>query len=344
MSKINNITEPWNGHTRGEVEEFIKGGLLDQKHLTQFKTDAEFEAAKATLDTPNVSLVGGDVAYTPRDIPWGAYLHADGTVDNTAASDVIGICVIPSSHYGKARFMSVVRMSASSNQGTTTDESIKFANTDDGFTLKPTSKFVGMDLLQENYYARIWDPANDNYLLLPTDRVHGGYEDDGVVEGLTIPSDWDASAIYWLNDGDNGNRYAPSPFLANGKLNPKYATGWPNCLSDVEGKKNTGAWLAKSMSNYPAALACHNFAPGFGEWYLPAVGELAYLAPRWGAITDKLTQLAAAGCRVAQLGDAYFWSSSAYSPVYSWCVFMYNGYVNYFNRDFNIYVLAFSAL
>ena len=343
MSKINSITEPWSGHYRSEVEEFIKDGLLDQKHLTKFKGEDEYEESKSSLETPNVSLVGDGLKYSPRNISWGAYLHFDGTVDKVAASDVIGICVIPSSHYGKARFMSVVRMSASSDQGTTEDETIAFWNADDGFTTPYTTKFAGMDLLEGKYNSRIWDINNDNYCMLPTDRIHGTYE-DGIVEGLTIPASWDQSAVNWMNDDDSGNRYVPSPFLADGSLNPDYRLWMPNCLADIDGKKNTDLYLAKSESNHPAALACRNFNPGFGEWYLPAVGELAYLIPRWGAITDKLTELAAAGCRVAQLGaDSFFWSSSASSPSDSWGVGMGSGDVDGRSRNGNYYVLAFSA-
>ncbi|MBQ7422295.1 MAG: hypothetical protein IJV27_09175 [Prevotella sp.] len=35
MSKINSISETWNGHTHGEVEEFLKGYLQDEEQLIQ---------------------------------------------------------------------------------------------------------------------------------------------------------------------------------------------------------------------------------------------------------------------------------------------------------------------
>ena len=364
MSAINSKSEPWNGHSFSEVETYIKGELVqsdweqdddtkpdyiknkpdvdvEDAHLTKFDTEAEY--ASATLDLPNASIVGGGMKYKGRQIDLFDYLHADGTVDKVAKSDVIGLCVIPSSHYGKARFMSVVKMSASSTQGTTESETIAFGPVSDTYRPKETMSWVGMDLLQGNMQNKMYYGTDSNYPYLPTDRIHGAYE-DGIVEVLTIPSDWDQSAIYWCNDDDGADRYVPSPFLADGSLNPEYARQWPNVFADMDGEANTAAWLAKSMTDYPAALACHNFAPGFGKWYLPSVGELAYLVPRWGAINDKLQALSQAGCRVALLGaEDYFWSSTAYDSATCWYVDMGSGGVNFNIKNYTSNVVAFSA-
>ena len=308
-------------------------------YLTKFASQSAYDSAKSSLVKPNVSLVGTKVVYTPID--WGDYLHADGRVDKTASSDVIGICIIPSSHYGKARFMSVKKMSTSSTSGTTSSEGIKFWNNQETLPIPETTKFVGMALQADSTYPAMNDYDNERYAYMPTDRLHSGYEDDGYIEKVV----GDTIAKYWYNDDDENDRYVPSPFRADGSLNPDYCKAWPNCLSDIDGEKNTAICLATNANNYPAAKACNDFAPGFGKWYLPAVGELAYIVPRWGAIRDKLTALSNAGCLVAMLGaDDYFWSSSAYSPDSSWFVGMYDGGVSYGDRGSSGYVLAVSAL
>ena len=312
-------------------------------YITKFNNKSAYDSAKSSLVKPNLSLVGGEIFYAPRDYKFGDYLHSDGHVDNIAASDVIGICVIPSSHYGKARFMSVVKMSASSTSGTTSDETMTWGPSPDNNYIPPkgfTTKCVGTDLYNGNSNSFIEDSP---YAVLPTDRLHGGYSDDGY-QTPSKPDYWDQSARYWYDEGDESIRYIPSPFKNNGDLNPDFRKAWPNVLADIDGEINTNAILAIG-NNYPAAKACRDFNPGFGAWYLPAAGELAYLVPRWGAINDKLTALSNAGCRVATLGEYdYFWSSSAYSPYRSWLVGMYVGYVGNYGRYDYDYVLAFSAL
>lgn len=130
-------------------------------------------------------------------------------------------------------------------------------------------------------------------------------------------------------------------------MNPFYHNLKTGSLSDINGEANTAALLAKSSTNYPAALACKNFAPGLanGSWYLPAMGELAYLQVRWGAINDKLTALANAGCSVAYLpAGGYLWSSSEFNSNYAWCLDAGSGgfYGNYKGND--RLVRAFLAL
>ena len=58
-------------------------------------------------------------------------------------------------------------------------------------------------------------------------------------------------------------------------------TAWPSegILSDFNGATNT-SYINKSTSTYPAGTYCYQYSKpgkGAGEWYLPAVGELALL-------------------------------------------------------------------
>lgn len=58
-------------------------------------------------------------------------------------------------------------------------------------------------------------------------------------------------------------------------------TAWPSegILSDFNGKTNT-SYIKNSTSTYPAGAYCYQYSKpgkGAGEWYLPAIGELALL-------------------------------------------------------------------
>lgn len=299
-------------------------------HLNKFSNKAAYEAGLGGMDYPAVSLIGatGEVLYNKtRPIAWGSYLHADGTIDNTPSANVIGICFIPSSHYGKARFMTVKPQSASNLQWYSGQSGTDPYVPATGYS----HKYAGMDLMADpqDTTVKLYDMSDDQtYCMLPTDRKHGAY-DDGVID-ITVPSGWDDKAIYWVNDDDDTDRYPQSPFLADGSLNPNFAMAWPNFLSDMDGEANTAAILAAGANNHPAAKACHDFNPGCGNWYLPTIGEMAYVMARWGALNDKLEELEDAGCDVDYLpGDAVYWTSCVYDVTNSFLCDMDNGRIDY---------------
>lgn len=95
-------------------------------HLTKFNTEATYNANKGSLVLPNVSLISNtdEVKFAPKSVHFLDYLHSDGSINSTPSNDVVGICVIPASHYGKARFVSLVNMSTSSTSGTTSNTGI----------------------------------------------------------------------------------------------------------------------------------------------------------------------------------------------------------------------------
>ena len=301
-------------------------------YIKKYNSKEDFDDERGLLTLPNVSLVENEVFYTPKpSIKLLSYLHVDGTIDETPAADVVGICIIPDSHYGKARFMSVVRMSATNKQGTTQDETLQWEKENFGAVIiKPISKVVVMDL-GSSHVPRLGVDGHSS-----TDRKHGSID----WEYGNLPEGWDQNAKYW--DGYHGN--IPSPFLANGALNPVYAMEG-QALADVDGYGNTKLILSKHPENYPAALACKNFSPGInnGKWYLPSLGEWGYIHARWGAINDKLQALINVGCPAVLLpSNGFFYTSTASLSYSSWYVSMYSGYVSSSGRNDNLPVLAVS--
>ena len=109
---------------------------------------------------------------------------------------------------------------------------------------------------------------------------------------------------------------APSPYK-DGALNPDYCateyTGGTiaNCLSDFSGLENTRL-LCQSAGTYVAANAAHLYKAFSGdtlEWYLPAMGELGFIMPRFNAINEALASVG----EVALASSYKFWSSSEHS-------------------------------
>ena len=87
-----------------------------------------------------------------------------------------------------------------------------------------------------------------------------------------------------------------------------------------------------SLAGYsPAAVCCRRYAPSEntkGKWYLPAMGELGFIMPRFKLINEKLSAL---GSSVAvQLSSfSSYWSSSEYDSNYARGLGTSNGSVNY---------------
>ena len=90
-----------------------------------------------------------------------------------------------------------------------------------------------------------------------------------------------------------GTPFIPSPYLGN-KPNPEYykVLDSNNVLSDFNGLNNTRI-LVNLGSNYIATNACWNYKDGISnlQWYLPGMGELGYVMPRFNEINNAITNL-----------------------------------------------------
>lgn len=274
----------------------------------------------------------------------GSIYYSDGAttlpsedVDNSKTP--IGILVIPASHMedGKARIMSLAEM------------------TEDG---------VGS---LTNYNGLVWgvngtDTSLHNYDQIPCIGHDGeGVYPDNIIDHTNdygyICSDrtnnWDVSISNPLDPGtswyyDDPDCHIPSPFNADGTFNSAYsATSYSggtinNALSDFNGKSNTATLVALG-ADYKAANACSLYSTegtNRGDWYLPAMGELAYIMVRFQTIQNSLAKL---GNKALALNDnSYYWSSTEYDSDYAYGLGTGNGDVgNGGNKDYKYYVRAF---
>ena len=203
-----------------------------------------------------------------------------------------------------------------------------------------------------------------------------GNLNNGVVQGTTnyayLPSDLfstvtslDGESNYFYNDS---HRYAPSPFNADGSRNEAYYTtvySTANALSDFDGVGNTKVLtdLATSQSDwktartiinysgtgyYPAACCCwrfHTVGTEQGQWYLPACGELGYVANRFNAINETINKVLSVYSSVAAVAVrtiSSYWSSSGCSADSARGLGTYGGGVYEYSREnYGIHVCAF---
>jgi hypothetical protein len=124
-------------------------------------------------------------------------------------------------------------------------------------------------------------------------------------------SDWSGEQSYVDSFSKyNGNiPYVPSPYMGD-KLNPAYSQTIEggNALSDFNGFSNTQSLVDEGVQ-YHAAHACWNYKDSANsnlQWYLPAMGELGFLIPRFQLINQSIQ--AVGGTPIEEESD--FWSSS----------------------------------
>jgi len=322
------------------------------KFIKKYETEGNYNSAKQGLILPNVSLVSesSKVYYNPKaSIVVGTYLYDDGTTGSTSNSNVVGVCVIPNGLLpdGKARFMSVKGVRSDNTSGGDDKGIIWSSNTSK--TVLPTQYDSAVCVRPNGDTQAITDiidhDSDGNSVYMPSDKTTGEYEEG---TGLTNPFDSVNGTSLKYAYNDDGDHYPPSPYYSNGVLNSNYIAtknsngdSITNALSDIDGYTNTQILIKDA--DVVAAKRCSVFEPngyGKGKWYLPAIGELAFIMPRWNEIQTALDFNGG-----VQLVDNYtYWSSTEYDDGDAWYLGTPSGGVNSNGKNYDNYVRAFLAL
>ena len=292
-------------------------------YLDIFNTQEEYLAYKNSSDfvTPNISLILDDsynVKYQEFVPPamYGDIVFWDGSkVDyvnktkwNADLGAPLGVVVVPTNFApdGKARFIALNGVDASGNTSTS-EINMKWGNTSTDTSL--------------TNFTRV--PTTDNSGSTSTGRSGYGY----------LPSDkftGNQSFVDVKSKYSGNTPMIPSPYLTiDGKdtPNPEYykkISGYNNALSDFSGLSNTET-LVGLGSDYLAANAAWNYSDGLSnvQYYLPAMGELGYLLPRFNEINDSLSLIGG-----VVVGDSRsLWSSSEISSSLAYYLATNNGYL-----------------
>ena len=310
------------------------------KYIKKFQKSLEYDNFRNSSSwlTPNVSYIveNGRVNYHPYVPPPPAMVGdiaywSNGSVKTTPLSKwssslgtPVGVVVIPSGFApdGKVRLIGLKPVDSNGNPSDSR-VSMKWGG-------------YGTDTSLTNY-NRV--PTTDNAGSTSTGSDYRGY----------LPSDRFTSGTQSFIDpeayhkGSSYTPYIPSPYLGD-VPNPEYyktISGYNNALSDFNGLNNTQT-LVGLGSDYVAANACWRYSDGASnlQWYLPAMGELGYLMPRFNLINASLTAVGG----VAVAGIVYFWSSSEYSSGSACCLNTTYGTVSYDDEDYDYFVRPFCSL
>lgn len=357
------------------------------KYLRSFETKTDYNVAKANGEIlkPSVTFVenklyyeslpvtvAGDIAVYDkvdekfRFLSYSSYVesyHQDGTLIP------IGVVVVPSTHTpdNTSRVMSLVNMSCNSpSTGSIEDKSAAPSN------LSMFWGGNGIDLGLKNLEQVVTVDGN----LSATDPNDRGVSYSSWTRLPGTDPAWTAIG----NTIDIGTRWStasdthgPSPYLSDGSRSKVYLKKENNCLWDFDGKGNTDVIMAAqtadwsgtitnnhSEGNYPPACCCRRFSTtgtNAGDWYLPAIGELAYLPVRLKeinltlmALEKYVTAIHVGGANSQWDGDTYgtwCWSSSERDSTNTWYVDTHGGNINIYykyNTNFRSRVRAFIAL
>ncbi len=320
--------------------------------------EAEDQAAQQNgISSPYISIVDSpksvNFGYKKGNVALGNFLHIDGTINSVPKDDIIGVCVIASNFLpdGKARFVSLKAI-----DGT------------------PEGKFDGEKYIywgtenNANYTGEYYPAYSNSSLVVQNDKAYDRVPIDTNMDGaldmfdqeygqLPIGKSSNPGSGWIANTKDSGTYYRgttvtnkiPSPYGSNGSLNPNYmfkgsVMGSRNCFQDIYGDRNTEI-LVKHYQPCVPALYCRRFSPGYknNKWYLPSVGELGFIPPRFDFIVSKMEAAINAGSSGVVLSDSDYWSSSEWDSENAWLVDMSGGYVNYYTKDNSYYVRAFLA-
>ena len=178
------------------------------------------------------------------------------------------------------------------------------------------------------------DTSLPNYTQVPTTDNAGSTSTGSNGSGY-LPSDNFTGATSYV---DSVAKYSqtsnliPSPYAGDAP-NPDYyktISGYNNALSDFSGLENTQTLVELDSANYEAANHCWTYSDGVSttQWYLPAMGELGYMMPRFNEINAGLAKVNA----VQLNSSGYYWSSSECSSGIAYNVDARNGSVGSTNK------------
>lgn len=176
---------------------------------------------------------------------------------------------------------------------------------------------------------------------------------------------------YWedghTNSSATDSNTMPSLFNQDNSLNPDLDTtttilnNVPQLLSEgMVGQHNTEEimklqtvdWSGETLTNsgvagnYPAACACQRFhtsGTNAGDWYLPSMYELLFVASKTDTIQATLETLGDNANKMI-LNRAPYWTSTEYSSTNSWSWYPLYSYFSYYGKDDNHLVRSFCAL
>lgn len=292
--------------------------------LKKYNTIEEWETAKSGLVYPSVGLVeDGRVVYKKRPISVGDVAYYNGTDVKTvpyskydsSLGTPIGVVVVPEGFAtdGKVRIVAL----NDANSGNTTMWGSQTYYDIPKINNIATTDNISYDI-QLSYGGK-----------LPSDKF------DGVVSYVDPISKYTSDAN-WSTYG-----YIPSPYLngvRNEYLTSKSSVSGGNAAAEFSDITSIDRLLNKGIT---AARVAHGYSDGVTSttWFLPQVGELLYIMPRFNVINETINLLGG----VAIQSSASYWSATQKSNDV-WVLNTGTGVFNGWSAPQKLYVRPFAIL
>ena len=311
------------------------------KYLRLFQTHAEHEQERKALEK-----LGRYTSYCEDNkevtifhkkkskYAVGDYLLSSGEVIKNADytdQEVIGVCVIPDNFISQEGINSKARFCAL----TKSETSLQYKTSD--------TEDTGLSMF--GYFGSI---GGSYSVWIPTNIIIGNSQAGQIScqvshfeNGVANPYD---PGTYWA---DGSSAHIASPYLyVNGEyiFNEGVYNGCVDdtvsMFSDMDGKANTGII---NDSDHPAAQYCATYSTNGtsqGDWYLPAMGELGFIMPRFDTINSAITKVGGTTLDTSE----YYWSSTQVSTDYACSIGVEKGIVSRYYKTAKWRVRPFLCL
>lgn len=337
MSKITNLSEPWNGHTREEVETFLKSYLPGIEHVTVKINGCAYDDGNETdIYAP---VAGGKViveAWNPA------------TGENRPRQEII----IPASGSGTERIVEfdiehgLHYQVHSEVDGLGASFRLTFTSSLENRIVYLWNCSLGVWKCQNSWlYSDELNDGNGGYVgvfpcIAPSGvdcdlewaKIGDEYNDDGSAlcvlfssaesSFLLAPNDKSDTTLMWSKINYGRNVPGLEEYYETSERD--FDTAQELAKTDFSGSLNTDKILS-ALNDAPAAY----FAAASGDYnfyrYLPGAGELYLIYQNKAAINDIINEID----DVAMIDSSWCWSSSAYDRLTVWHVSMDDGDVYY---------------
>lgn len=321
------------------------------------------------IEIQKANVVAGDICVWDGSTKRFFRFVDENSTDRIENYTPIGVVVVPASHTddGTARIISLASMNYNIPEVGSTDGHVNIAWGGYNSNISTLDNKTAIPYITNTYYAGIGS----------TQQLVGWYNNSGNIPEMSsdyydnnYPNPFDEGTCF----GEDSSVLAPSPYLTGGGKNEIYhSTANTNSrFADMDGKGNTDKILAvdngvstnwqtaptivnntSSSTNtqpHTAAQCCwryHTVGTNQGDWYLPAAGELGYLASRWKAINNSMNKLVSSGVEALGLPVANNWWSSTESSSYSAVNLYFHvkyALLNLYTKNYDRFVRAFLAV
>ncbi len=180
----------------------------------------------------------------------------------------------------------------------------------------PSSDIIGICVIPSNFlpdkYARFISSSNIQNLITWDDKIKIELKAN---QYKYLPTKKGKEIFGYFRETNDPLLSFISPYLSDNSFNPDFLRDLEggNAFQDYRGYENTRLYKEKykDLKDTNAFTACFQIAPLYKkeDWYLPAIGELAFIPPRFEMIAEKMEKVSHEGQQLINRSH-FYWSST----------------------------------